>query len=543
MSAPGTSEGSRARSRACHEAFERRVAASSNRSRAESIGAIAGRGTAIRSGCRRRNSFTALCTGVLPKPVTVCSSCTVGIAPQLAIDQQVFDALVGGSRRFDAVAPARRLGVPSHRFRARPFAFRVPHRLIVGSLLCRRLEHVVMSVPSSVEHRSISANRAADAATNSRALVDSVAVAQRATFRETSVKIISIETLRTDELPMCSRFRVPHRCRRIGLGETLRRRRGRGPDPRPLRRLLATPPHRGHPSRHARTCDRAIPRPRRYRALRDRHRAGTCSARSPQPCIQMLGGLCRDKQRIYNTCAASIVRSGDGSSRCPTRILGISDGPMRTSDGSITPMRSPSLLESGITAMKVCGRSIRRQNIQGLLISAAQMKTAIEPSRNPRKPVGQDGDHGRTPSLWNLPTAKISQGARPALRHVRRSDPHGFTAALADMHARRPTSGSRSEPSARAFPYEDRSRRDACRDRGSVLDQSAHRRRGDGGRPLTRPFAPHARRPGRFVAAVHMSFGRPDTLIQESVRAFYRGWYRRTRRRHAGESRMVRRSR
>ena len=28
-----------------------------------------------------------------------------------------------------------------------------------------------------------------------------------------------------------------------------------------------------------------------------------------------------------------------------------------------------------------------------------------------------------------------------------------------------------------------------------------------------------------FVAAVHMSFSQPNTLIQESVRAFYRGWY------------------
>ena len=28
-----------------------------------------------------------------------------------------------------------------------------------------------------------------------------------------------------------------------------------------------------------------------------------------------------------------------------------------------------------------------------------------------------------------------------------------------------------------------------------------------------------------FAAAVHVSFSQPDTLIQESVRAFYRGWY------------------
>jgi L-alanine-DL-glutamate epimerase-like enolase superfamily enzyme len=29
-----------------------------------------------------------------------------------------------------------------------------------------------------------------------------------------------------------------------------------------------------------------------------------------------------------------------------------------------------------------------------------------------------------------------------------------------------------------------------------------------------------------FAAAIHMSFSQPNTLIQESVRAFYTGWYK-----------------
>ena len=31
--------------------------------------------------------------------------------------------------------------------------------------------------------------------------------------------------------------------------------------------------------------------------------------------------------------------------------------------------------------------------------------------------------------------------------------------------------------------------------------------------------------PFGFIAAIHASFSQPNTLIQESVRAFYRGWY------------------
>ena len=32
--------------------------------------------------------------------------------------------------------------------------------------------------------------------------------------------------------------------------------------------------------------------------------------------------------------------------------------------------------------------------------------------------------------------------------------------------------------------------------------------------------------PVGFAAAVHASFSQPNTLIQESVRAFYTGWYK-----------------
>jgi L-alanine-DL-glutamate epimerase-like enolase superfamily enzyme len=42
-----------------------------------------------------------------------------------------------------------------------------------------------------------------------------------------------------------------------------------------------------------------------------------------------------------------------------------------------------------------------------------------------------------------------------------------------------------------------------------------------------RPFAPHdCIGPISFAAAVHMAFSQPNTLIQETVRAFYTGYYR-----------------
>lgn len=42
-----------------------------------------------------------------------------------------------------------------------------------------------------------------------------------------------------------------------------------------------------------------------------------------------------------------------------------------------------------------------------------------------------------------------------------------------------------------------------------------------------RPFAPHdSIGPISFAAAVHAAFSQPNTLIQESDRAFYTGYYR-----------------
>ena len=41
------------------------------------------------------------------------------------------------------------------------------------------------------------------------------------------------------------------------------------------------------------------------------------------------------------------------------------------------------------------------------------------------------------------------------------------------------------------------------------------------------PVAPHdCTGPVGFVASVHLSLQPPNTLIQESVRAFYTGWYK-----------------
>ena len=74
-----------------------------------------------------------------------------------------------------------------------------------------------------------------------------------------------------------------------------------------------------------------------------------------------------------------------------------------------------SLLESGITAMKIWPFDPPAQANSGLYISAAEMKQAIEPFEKIRKAVGDRMDiMVEFHSLWNLPTAKkIARALEP----------------------------------------------------------------------------------------------------------------------------------
>src|SRR5436190_2640066 len=93
-----------------------------------------------------------------------------------------------------------------------------------------------------------------------------------------------------------------------------------------------------------------------------------------QPVHQMLGGLCRDKLRIYNTCAGyRYVRSTD--------IKPVSNWNFDEAEGPYEDLHAfmnnadrlaESLLESGITAMKIWPFDPAAQESQGLFITAAQ---------------------------------------------------------------------------------------------------------------------------------------------------------------------------
>lgn len=136
-------------------------------------------------------------------------------------------------------------------------------------------------------------------------------------------------------------------------------------------------------------------------------------------------------------------------------------------------------------------------------------------------------------SLWNLPTAKKIARALEPYSPMWFEDPIRMNSpqALAEYARSTDVWVCASETLGSRWPYKEMLERDAahvvmvdlCWTGGltegrkiAALAETWHR-----------PFAPHdCIGPVGFAAAIHASFSQPNTLIQESVRAFYTGWYK-----------------
>ena len=129
-----------------------------------------------------------------------------------------------------------------------------------------------------------------------------------------------------------------------------------------------------------------------------------------QPIYQLLGGLSRDRIRIYNTCAGyHYVRHATGKIEEKFGLTAKSSGPYEDLDAFMNRADdlAESLLSEGITAMKIWPFDWAAEANAGIHISAAELDKAIEPFRKIRKRVGRKIDiMVELHSLWNLPTAK-----------------------------------------------------------------------------------------------------------------------------------------
>jgi galactonate dehydratase len=259
-----------------------------------------------------------------------------------------------------------------------------------------------------------------------------------------------------------------------------------------------------------------------------------------QPVHQMLGGLCRDRQRIYNTCAGyGYVRSHNikpVSNWNRSEPDGPAAGPYEDLNGFMTQADAvaESLLEQGITAMKIWPFDPAAIANDGLHITKDELKAALEPFEKIRRAVGDRMEiMVEFHSLWNLPMAKKLAKWLEPYEPTWFEDPIRMNSpqALAEYARNTNVWVCASETLGSRFPYKDMLDRDAMH---VVMADLCWTGGLTEGRKIAamadtyhRPFAPHdCIGPVGFIAGIHASFSQPNTLIQESVRAFYSGWYK-----------------
>ncbi len=255
-----------------------------------------------------------------------------------------------------------------------------------------------------------------------------------------------------------------------------------------------------------------------------------------QPVHQLLGGLCAEKVRVYNTCAGyRYVRTRNIR---PVETWNISDqeGPYEDLSAFMNQadVLAKSLLEQGIMAMKIWPFDPAAQETGGLYITAEQMKMAIAPFEKIRAAVGDRMEiMVEFHCLWNLPTAKKIAKALEPYTPTWFEDPIRMNSpqALAEYAQSTNVWVCASETLGSRWPFKELLERNATHVAMVDLCWAGGLTEGRKIAALAetwhRPFAPHdCTGPVGFVAAVHASFSQPNTLIQESVRAFYTSWYR-----------------
>ena len=253
-----------------------------------------------------------------------------------------------------------------------------------------------------------------------------------------------------------------------------------------------------------------------------------------QPLAQLLGGFTRSSIRTYNTCAGpEYIKDATGQQ---TANFGIGGHEYDDLDAFLhrADELAHSLLEEGITAMKIWPFDAAAEKTGGTYISAADMKAALEPFAKIRDAVGDRMDiMVEFHSMWQLlPAMQIARelAAFDTFWHEDpiRMDSLGSLkryaeASIAPICASE-TLGSR-------FAFRDLLETGAA---GVVMMDiawcggiSEARKIASMAETWHLPVAPHdCTGPVTLAASTHLSLNAPNALVQESVRAAYRGWYR-----------------
>ncbi len=356
------------------------------------------------------------------------------------------------------------------------------------------------------------------------------------------MKITQLETLRTDEFSNVVWVRVHTDAGIVGLGETFY---GAGAVEAHIHDVLAARLLGKDPLRIEALARELVNLPMAQSSTGAEYRAASAIDLAlwdifgkvcGQPVHQMLGGLCHDRVPVYNTCAGYGYVRSNKIKPVDTWNLGSSEGPYEDLNGFMTDAGrlAESLLEQGITGMKIWPFDPAAIANDGRFITAEQMKRAVEPFEKIRKAVGDRMQiMVEFHCLWNLPTVKKIARVLEDYDPTWYEDPIRMNSvnALTELAGSTSVPICASETLGSRFPYKDMLESGAI---GVVMTDLVWTGGLTEGRKIAaladtyhRPYAPHdCTGPVAYVAAVHSSLSNPNTLIQESVRAFYSGWYK-----------------
>ncbi len=254
-----------------------------------------------------------------------------------------------------------------------------------------------------------------------------------------------------------------------------------------------------------------------------------------QPIAQLLGGFTRPWIRTYNTCAGTDYMKRDEGQGTDNFALGAADD---YDDLNAFLHRADelahSLVEEGITAMKIWPFDFAAEHNHGLYISPAELRSALEPFDKIRSAVGDRIDiMVEFHSMWKLlPAMKIAQALAPydTFWH---EDPIRMDS-LADLKRyadASPAPISASETLGSRYAFRDLLETGAA---GVVMldiawcgGLSEARKIASMAEAWHLPIAPHdCTGPVVLTASTHLSLNATNAVLQESVRAYYRTWYR-----------------
>jgi len=255
------------------------------------------------------------------------------------------------------------------------------------------------------------------------------------------------------------------------------------------------------------------------------------------PIYQLLGGLCREQIRIYNTCAGyKYIRGAPRQSvenwGLPTEYI---EGPYEDLEAFLhhADDLALSLQAQGITGMKIWPFDPFAEASNGTYISTRDLHTALEPFRKIRQAVGLDMDiMVEFHSLWNLPAAiRIARALEEFepfwFEDPLKADNLDALAIFADAtHV--PTTISETLATRWSFRevMEKRAGRIIMLDLSWVGGISEAKKVATMAESHQLPIAPHdCTGPVVLMASMHLSLNAPNALIQETVRSYYTGWY------------------